>query len=73
MTTQFDAKITHVLNNYLSTSGADYHTRKAFIHEKIFTFDDLTIGCTVEIIKTFKRNDGNNNIVPAFNIVKLYL
>ena len=73
MTTQFDPKLEHVLNNYLSATGADHHIRTAFIHEQIFTFYEFTVGCTVETIKTFQRDDGNNNIVPAFNIVKLTL
>ena len=73
MTTQFDTKLEHVLNNYLSATGADHHIRKAFIHEQILTFDEFTIGCTVENIKTFQRDDGNNNLVPAFSSVKLTL
>ena len=62
-----------MLINYLSATGADHHIRKAFIHEQIHTFDEFTIGCNVENIKTFQRDDGNNNIVPAFNSVKLTL
>ena len=73
MTNQFDAKLEHVLINYLSATGADHHIRKAFIHEQIHTFDEFTIGCNVKNIKTFQRDDGNNNIVPAFNSVKLTL
>ena len=57
MTSPFDTKLEHVLNNYLSATGADHQIRKAFIHEKILTFDQFTIGCTVENIKTFQRDD----------------
>ena len=71
MTTPFDAKLEHLLTNYLSAAGADHHIRKAFIHEQIFTFDDFTDGCTAENIKTFQRDDVNNNLVQAFSNVKL--
>ena len=73
MTTQFDAKLEHVLTHYLSATGADHHIRKAFIHEKILTFDKFTDGCTVENIKTFQQDDGNNNLVQAFSSLKLTL
>ena len=73
MTTQFDAKLEHVLINYLSAPGADHHIRKVFIHEDILTFEDFIDMCTVENIKTFQRDDGNNNLVQAFSIRKLTL
>ena len=48
MSTPFDTKLKHVLNNYLSATRADHDIRKAFIHEQILTFEDFTGGCTVE-------------------------
>ena len=47
MSTPFDTKLEHVLNNYLSATGADHDIRKAFIHEQILTFEDFTGGCDV--------------------------
>ena len=73
MTTPFDAKLAHVLTNYLSAAGADHHIRKAFIHKDILTFEDFTDVCTVENIKTFQRDDGNNILVQAFSNTKLTL
>ena len=73
MSSPFDTKLEHVLINYLSAAGADHHIRKAFIHEDILTFEDFTDVCTVENIKTFQQDDGNNNLVQAFNSVKLTL
>ena len=73
MTTQFDAKLKHVLTHYLNTTEADHHIRKACIHKQILTFDEFTDGCTVENIKTFQQDDGNNNLVQAFSSVKLTL
>ena len=70
MSTPFDTKLEHVLNNYLSATGADHDIRKAFIHEQILTFEDFTGGCTVENIKTFQQNDGTS-LVQAFSNVKL--
>ena len=71
MTTPFDTKFEHVLNNYLSATGADHHIRKAFIHKQIFSFEEFTDGSTVENIKTFQQDDGTNNLVQAFSSVKL--
>ena len=71
MATPFDAKLEHLLTNYLSAAGADHHICKAFIHKDILIFDDFTDGCTAENIKTFQRDDGNNNLVQAFSNVKL--
>ena len=73
MTTPFDAGIEHVLTNYLSAAGADHHICKAFIHKDVLTFEDFTTICTVENIKTFQRDDGNNNLVQAFSNGKLTL
>ena len=70
MNTPFDTKLEHVLINYLRAAGADHHIRKAFIHEDILTFEDFTDICTVENIKTFQRDDGNNNLVQAFSNAK---
>ena len=70
MSTPFDTKLKHVLNNYLSATGADHDIRKAFIHEQIFTFEEFTTGCDVENIKTFQQNDGTS-LVQAFSNVKL--
>ena len=60
MTTPFDTKLEHVLNNYLSATRADHHIQKAFIHKQILTFEDFTGGCTVENIETFQQVDGTN-------------
>ena len=47
MSTLFDTKLKHVLNNYLIATGADHDIRKAFIHEHFFTFEDFTRVCDV--------------------------
>ena len=73
MTTQFDTKLEHMLNNYFSATGADHHIKKEFIKEQIFTFEEFTDGCTVENIKIFQQDDGTNNLVQAFSSVKLTL
>ena len=73
MSSPFDTKLEHVLNNYLNATGADHHIRKTFIQEEILTFEDFTFGCTVENIKTFQQDDGTNNLVHAFSSVKLTL
>ena len=70
MTSLFDTTLKHVLNNYLSATGADHLIRQAFIHEQILTFEDFTGRCTVENIKTFQQDDGTNT-VQAFSNVKL--
>ena len=70
MTTPFDTKLKHMLNNHLSATGADHHILKAFMHELILTFEVFTDGCTVENIKTFQRDDGTN-LVQAFSNAKL--
>ena len=72
MTTPFDSQLEHLLNTCLSAAGANHHIRKAFSHENIFTFEDFIDICTVDNIKTFQRDDGNN-IVPAFNIGNMTL
>ena len=62
-----------MLINYLSAAGADHHICKAFIHKDILTFENFTNICTVENIKTFQQDDGNNNLVQAFSNAKLTL
>ena len=73
MSSPFDTKLEHLLNNYLSSTGVNHSVRQAFIYEDILTFEVFTACCSLENIKTFQRDDGNNNIVPAFNIAKLTL
>ena len=73
MTTPFDAGLEHVLINYLGAAGSDHHIRKAFIHEGVLTFEGFIDECTVDNIKTFQRDDGNNNLVQAFSNGKLTL
>ena len=72
MSTPFDTKLEHVLNNYLSATRVDHDIRKAFIHAQIFRFEDFTGGCDVENIKTFQR-DNNTSLVQAFSNVKLQM
>ena len=71
MTTPFNAQLIHVLINCLSAAGADHQIRKAFIHKDVLTFENFTNICTVENIKTFQQDDGNNNLVQAFSSAKL--
>ena len=71
MRTPFDAGLEHVLINYLSAAGSDHHIRKAFIHEDVLTFENFINMCTVDNIKTFQRDDGNNSLVQAFSNGKL--
>ena len=73
ITTQFDAKLKHMLTHFLNATGANHHIQKAFIHKQILTFEEFTDGYTVENIKTFQQDDGNNNLVQAFSSVKLTL
>ena len=73
MTTQFDAKLEHVLTHFLGATGADHHIQKACINKQILNFEDFTDGCTLENIKTFQQDDGTNNLVQAFSSVKLTL
>ena len=70
MTTLFDTKLEHMLNNYVSATRADHYVRKTFIYGLILAFEDFTGGCTVENIKIFQRNDGTN-LVQAFSNVNL--
>ena len=71
MTTPFDAKLEHMLTQFLNAIGADHHIQKTFIHKQILTFEDFTDGFIVETIKTFQRNDSNNNFVHTFTNEKL--
>ena len=73
MTTPFDAGLEHVLINYLGAAGSDHHIRKAFIQEGVLTFEGFIDECTIDNIKTFQRDDGNNNLVQAFSNGKLTL
>ena len=70
MSSPFDTKLEHVLNNYLSSTGVNHSIRQAFNYEDILTFEVFTACCSLENIKTFQRNDGTN-VVQAFSNAKL--
>ena len=65
MSTIFDAKLEHVLTNYLSSTTAQHDIQQAFIYEGILTFETFTDMCSLENLKTMQRQSGTN-VVQTF-------